>query len=448
MKPLPIVAIVGRPNVGKSTLFNRYAGMRRAIVEDQPGVTRDRIVAEVEIAGRTVLIVDTAGLDPSPADGLPAAVQAQVQTALKEADAILFAVDGKSGLLPEDTEIARCLRRTLKPVLVVVNKIDVPQHAARLNEFFALPCGVPRAVSAEHGTGAWDALEELVAQLPPAAPETEVEEDANAAVRVALVGRPNVGKSSLLNRLLGEERVVVSEIPGTTRDAVDVRLEREGEGSFILIDTAGLRRPGRRREHAERGGALAALHSLERAEVALVVFDAFEGLCDQDIHVAGFARERGCAAALLANKWDLVGAGARENVPREVERRLRFMADTPLLRVSALRGTHVGKIFPLVRELSRAARLRVETSALNQWLRAVVAEREPPLAQQGARRRPVKFFYATQVDVRPPTFLIFCNHPEQVVPHYRRFLENRLRKAFGFYGTPVRLRFRARRERT
>jgi len=439
---LPIVAIVGRPNVGKSTLFNRFAGARRALVEDRPGITRDRIAEEVEVSLRRVLVVDTAGLDAEAEEGLPAAVQAQAQAAIDDADAILFLTDGQSGVLPEDESIARTLRRTDKPIALLVNKIDVPTHAARVGEFHALGFERTRAVSAEHGTGAWDALEEIVALLPAA----EAPALAPAGIRIAVVGRPNVGKSSLVNRLCGEQRVVVSDVPGTTRDAVDVRLER-GDDVYTLVDTAGLRRAGRRDREAERGSAVMTVRALERAEVALVVIDAAEGFTDQDARVAALARERGCAVAVLANKWDLVGDRADE-VARGIAHGLRFMADAPVLRISAKTGAGVGRILERVRRLHEAAERRIGTAELNRWLQDAVRAHEPAMAQRGTRRRPLKFFYATQTATRPPTFVLFCTEPEAVQPSYRRFLENRLRESFDLEGAPVRLRLRARQGRS
>jgi GTP-binding protein len=440
---LPIVAIVGRPNVGKSTLFNRFAGARRALVEDRPGITRDRIADEIEVSGRRVLIVDTAGLDPEAEQGLPSAVQAQAQAAIRDADAILFLTDGQSGVLPEDESIAKTLRRTDTPIALLVNKIDVPGHAARVGEFHALGFARTRAVSAEHGTGAWDALEELVAELPQAA-EAEAP-PAAPGIRIAVVGRPNVGKSSLVNRLCGEQRMVVSDVPGTTRDAVDVRLERDGE-VYTLVDTAGLRRAGRRDREAERGSALMTVRALERAEVALVVMDAGEGFTDQDARVAALARERGCSVAVIANKWDKVESDRGEDVARGIAHGLRFMPDAPVLRISAKTGAGVGRILARVRRIHEASQRRIGTAELNRWLQEAVRLHEPAMAQRGTRRRPLKFFYATQTATRPPTFVLFCTEPESVQPSYRRFLEKRLREAFDFEGTPVRLRLRARHE--
>jgi len=441
---LPIVAIVGRPNVGKSTLFNRYAGRRRVLVEGAPGITRDRIAEEVELGERRLLLVDTAGLDSNAERGLSAAVQAQARAAIEQADAILFVVDGQQGRLPDDEALARLLHRTPKPVSLLVNKIDSPKQDAGIAEFLGLGFERCRAVSAEHGRGAWDALEELAAGLPESARVDD--RAAGEGTRIALVGRPNVGKSSILNRLAGEERVVVSELPGTTRDAIDTRVVHEGR-AYTLVDTAGLRRPGRRTRTAERGSALMTVRSLERAEVALVVIDASEGAGDQDARVASLARERGCACGVLANKWDLVARAdgeRRRAVWRSILHALRFMHDSPVLQVSALTGAGFGRILPLVDELARAGERRIGTAELNRWLEEAVSRHEPAMAQRGSRRRPVKFHYATQTGVNPPSFVLFCNNPSAVQPAYRRFLENRLREAFDLRGTPVRLRLRAR----
>jgi GTP-binding protein len=443
--PLPIVAIVGRPNVGKSTLFNRFAGHRRALALDEPGLTRDRIAEEVEAGGRRVLLVDTAGLDPDAQEELAAAVQAQARSAIEGADAILFLVDGRAGLLPQDEELARTLRRSAKPLTLVVNKIDRPEHAPRLAEFHALGLERTRAVSAEHGGGAWDALEELVALLPPAA--AEAQPAAGEGVRIAVVGRPNVGKSSLVNRLAGEERVVVSDVPGTTRDAIDVHVEHAGERT-LLVDTAGLRRAGKRSQSAERGSALMTVRALERANVALVVIDASQGATDQDARVAGLALERGCAVGVLANKWDLVAGREEAQVGRllgELRRRLRFLGDAPVLTVSAKTGAGVDRIFELAGRLAAASERRIPTAELNRWLAKTVALHDPAMAQKGPRRKPVKFYYGTQTGTRPPTFVLFCSEPRAVQSSYRRFLENQLRDAFELAGTPVRLRLRARR---
>ncbi len=486
-EPLPIVAIVGRPNVGKSRLFNRYAGHNRALVQNQPGITRDRIAEEITVSGRRILLVDTAGLDPEPDAqlSLESQVQAQARSAVDRADAILFVVDGQVGLLPEDEAIARILRRTESPLCLAVNKIDIPEHEDRVHEFHRLGFASTWGVSAEHGRGAFDALEDLVAALPeepesdsfdagadpgriltlpsgdavPDYSETPVDGDFGVdeakpsllrrdveqdELRVAVVGRPNVGKSSLVNRLLGEERVVVSDIPGTTRDAIDTWLEVDGS-AFVLVDTAGLRRPGRRDQRVERASALMTVRSLERADTALLLIDASEGFTDQDAHVASLVRDRGCAAVVLANKWDQVPAERGEEVVDAVKHGLRFMSDVPVLSISALTGARITRVFPALLKVAAAGRERIPTPELNRWLQETVRRHEPKLARKANQvRRPIKFFYAVQTGVRPPTFTFFCTQANSIQTSYRRYLENRLRERFGFDGTPIRLQMRNR----
>ncbi len=440
---LPIVAIVGRPNVGKSTLFNRFAGTRRALVEDVPGITRDRIATEIEVGARRVLIVDTAGLDGEAEEGLHGAVQQQARSAISEADAVLFLVDGQSGLLPEDESLARTLRQTSKPVMLAVNKIDRPQHQSRIGEFYGLGFEHTRGISAEHATGAWDALEELVEQISETSKPEPVRDE---GIRIAIVGPPNVGKSSLLNRLVGEDRVVVSEIPGTTRDAIDTLIV-QGDQRFTLIDTAGLRKQGRRSRTAERGSALMTVRALERAQIAFVAVDAGEGFRAQDATIASLAQERGCATVILANKWDLVekdGPDRAKEVREKIQRGLRFLADAPLCQVSAKTGAGVGRLLERAQRLQQTAERRIPTAELNRWLQDSVHRHEPAMAQRGRRKRPLKFFYATQTNVRPPTFVLVCTDPSSVQPSYRRFLENRLRESFDFDGIPIRLRLRPR----
>ena len=391
------------------------------------------------------MIVDTAGLVTAAEEGLHAAIQAQANSAVDEADAILFLVDGKSGLIPEDEILARALHRADKPITLAINKIDTPEHVARAAEFYRLGYERMRPISAEHGRGAWDALEELVAELPEA-PERARDED---GIRIVVVGRPNVGKSSLVNRLVGAERVVVSEIPGTTRDAIDIRITR-GDEVFTLIDTAGLRRPGRRTRTAEGLSALMAVRSLERADVALLVIDASEGLTDQDAHIASLVRDRGRAAVAIANKWDLVVAQAVDDPGRQLRVRdeiahgLRFMADIPIVPVSAKTGKSFQNILPSVKQMAEVSAREIPTAQLNRWLRDAVSRHEPAMAQRGMRRRALKFFYATQTSVRPPTFIVFCTEPDAVKTSYLRFLENRLREQFDLRGTPIRLRLRKR----
>ncbi|MEE2678897.1 MAG: ribosome biogenesis GTPase Der, partial [Myxococcota bacterium] len=398
---------------------------------------------EVEVENRPVLLVDTAGLEPAADTGLPAAIQAQAQAALAEADAILFVVDGRAGRLPGDDDLARLLHRAPQPVSLLVNKLDLPQHDAQLTEFLGLGFERCQAVSAEHGRGAWDALEELVALLPegdaaPAAPAS--------GTRIAVVGRPNAGKSSLVNRLCGEERVVVSEVPGTTRDTVDTRIEWEGR-TFTLVDTAGLRRSGRRDRTAERVSALMTVRALDRADVALVVVDAADGVSEQDARICSLALDRGCACVVLANKWDVVaaeGAERGERVRDDLAHALRFASHAPVVQVSARTGAGIQRILPLVGRVGQAGERRIPTADLNRWLERTVARHEPAMAQRGTRRKPVKFLYATQIGVRPPSFALFCSAPNEIQASYKRFLENRLRADYDFEGTPVRLFLRAR----
>ncbi len=444
---LPLIAIVGRPNVGKSTLFNRLAGRRRALVDDTPGVTRDRIAAEVSVGGRSVLIVDTAGLDPDADSEIEAAVQEQARAALAAADAILFVTDGQSGLVPQEHEIADLLRRAQKPVALAVNKIDLPRHAPRMLEFHALGIEPVRAISAEHGAGAWDLLEEIVGQLPAPSEASEpgsLATDRERPLRIALVGRPNTGKSSLLNRLAGETRVVVSSEAGTTRDSIDVEVELDGR-TYVFVDTAGMRRPGKRDRLVERGSALMAVRAIEAADAALVLIDASEGFTDQDARVLMLVRERGRPCVLLANKWDrIANEGEATRVREGLAQRLRPLPDVPILEISAKTGKNTRKILPRAAEVALSAAQEIPTSALNRWLQDSVRRHEPSMAQRGTRKRPIKFFYATQTGTRPPTFMLFCTEPDDVLDSYRRFLENRLREEFGFAGVPVRLRLRKR----
>lgn len=441
---LPVVALVGRPNVGKSTLFNRYAGYRRALVADQPGLTRDRIAERIEIDGRMIWIVDTAGLDPVRGDGLEAAVQEQARAAVENADVILFVVDGKLGLVPEDEAIAATLRRSGKPLGLLVNKIDQPMHhQGRVNDFYRLGIEETHAVSAEHGGGVFDALERILSRLPEEADRPKAED---AGTRIAIVGRPNVGKSSIANRLAKEERVVVSATPGTTRDAVDIQITREGV-DYVLVDTAGLRKIAKRDGPGEHGGALMTLKSLERADIALLIVDAAEGITDQDARVASLMRDQGCSALVLANKWDLVETEDRPDILEKIGHGLRFMSDVPIVPVSALTGAGLNPLFKKLRKVAAAGEQRIPTADLNRWLQDVADKHPPSMASRGAMRRPNKLFYASQVGVRPPTIIVFCTDPKAIQTSYVRFLENQLRLSFGFAGTPVRVRLRERSRR-
>ena len=439
---LPMVAVVGRVNVGKSTLFNRLVRRRRALVEDRPGVTRDRVVATARIEGRDVMLVDTGGLDPQAEQGIPAAVRAQVGRAVEEAAVILFVVDVHSGLLPLDRTIADLLRRAERQVVVVANKCDGPKREFGYAEFHALGFSEVIPVSAEHRRNIVD-LEIAIAERLPAAEPPPVESGGSedTAVRVAIVGRPNVGKSSLLNRLVGEGSVVVDAVPGTTRDATDHRL-RLGSDEVVLIDTAGLRRPGRRAERLERGSAFMALRSVEQADVAVLLIDATEGVTDQDAKIARLALDRGRPLVVALNKWDAVdpGEGAQE-LQRGVERRLRFIREPTLLRISAKTGKGTSRVLPAALALARESQRRVPTSEINQALRDALRQLQPPM---GGRKRP-RLYYATQISARPFTVLVFASNPDYVPEHYRRYLESFFRKRFGIRSAPVRVRLRPRR---
>lgn len=434
----PVVALVGRPNVGKSALFNRIAGRRIAIVEDLPGLTRDRLVAPVEWRGHRFELVDTGGFVSEPEGPLAEQVRAQTERAIRDADVVLLVVDGRAGLLPEDREIARYLRETGRPMIVVVNKVDRPQEAEALAaEFYAL--GIPEVfcVSALHGLGIGELLDELVQRLAPSGPMGPPED----GVRVAIVGRPNVGKSSLVNALAGMERVVVDEAPGTTRDAVDVVL-RDGERTFVLVDTAGLRRRSRVRDAVEFYGTVRTREAIERANVAVLVLDATEGPTDQDQRIAQEVAEAGRALVVALNKWDLVRPEDAPEVLRQARHALRHVAFAPVVPTSARTGHHVRRLLDVVSRADAAHARRIPTGVLNRAVREAVAAAQPPADPTG---RPLRVYYATQVGSRPPAVALFVNDPELVSSAYARYLEHRLREAFDLTGTPVRLLPRSRR---
>ena len=441
---LPVIAIIGRPNVGKSTLFNRIVGSRRAIVDDVPGVTRDRVVASASRGGKAFLCVDTGGFAAEPPRdpaALPARVREQTLAAIAEADCVVCVFDAVTGLVPEDRETVRLLRRSGKPVVYAVNKIDTASREALLHDFHA--AGVDRllAVSAAHGRGVEVLLDAVLGSLPERGTALA---ERRAATRLALVGRPNVGKSSLLNRLLGEERAIVTPEPGTTRDAIDTPLTVDGR-PYVLIDTAGIRRRGRVREALERHGAVRALDTLARADLVLAVLDASEGMTDQDARLVGRARDAGRGVILLANKWDLVLPDARDpgTFRRTLEAARPAFADLPLLCVSALTGEGLEDVFPTVVRVERAYGAVLPTPALNRALAAAL-DATPPPSPGG---RPLRFYYATQTDRRPPTVTVFTNHPEAVPSAYARYLTGRLTRAFGLVAVPLRLHFRPRRSR-
>ena len=457
MLSLPVVAIVGRPNVGKSTLFNRLVGERVAIVDDVSGTTRDRVYATADWNGRDFTVVDTGGLELEPGTQIEARVQDQARVAMEEADLILFVVDAEAGLAPLDHEVADRLRRATKPVILVVNKADNPRREAEGAEFYALGFDPTITVSAQHGRNTGDLADEIVERLPPAAPEApsvqtdadlptdaELAELAEAEMgppRVAIVGRPNTGKSTFVNRVLGQERMIVADTPGTTRDPVDTAVELDGE-PMILIDTAGIRRRGSIDRGIERYSVLRAMKAIDRADVAVVMTDATEGYTAQDAHVVGHVLEAGKGIVLVINKWDEVekdGTTADAWLKR-LRRDAPYLAWADIVFASALTGQRVERVLREARRVADERYRRVSTGELNRVVMDAVRAHPP----SHVRNRLPKVLYATQVAVAPPTFVIFVNDPELIHFSYKRYLENRIREEYGFLGTPIRLIFRRR----
>ncbi|MCK6630117.1 MAG: ribosome biogenesis GTPase Der [Anaerolineae bacterium] len=455
----PIVALVGRPNVGKSTLFNRLVGQRKAIVEDLAGTTRDRLYGDAEWAGRDFIVVDTGGLDfdaaPPPANqsdttGFQAGVASrlflreireQAEIAIAEAEVIVLLVDGEAGLTSADHDVAALLRRTDKPVILAVNKADNQKRRSEAVEFYALGLGDPIPVSALHGTGSGDLLDAIVAGLPPAEMETEAEDE---AIKIAILGRPNVGKSSLLNKLLGEERVIVSDVPGTTRDAIDMPIQYEGL-DVVLIDTAGIRRRGKIEGGVEKYSFLRSLKAVSRADVCLLLIDAVDMVTAQDAHIAGYILEEAKSVVVIVNKWDLVekDTNTMNEYTSRVRTELKFLDYVPVLFISAKSGQRVDKVLPLALQVQEERLRRISTGEVNRLLREAVAKNPP----KGAQRHRLKFYYATQAGVDPPTFVFFVNDRTLVHFSYERYLENTIREQYGFLGTPLRLVFRSRGEK-
>jgi len=438
----PLVAIVGRANVGKSTLFNRLLRESRSLVEDRPGVTRDRVASLTQIEGHEVLLVDTGGLDPDAELGIPGAIRRQVALVVAEAAVIVFVVDARDGALPGDQQIAELLRRAGPKVVVVANKADNPKLEAASAEFHRL--GFPEIIptSAAHARGLVDLEMSIAERLPVEAVDAAPERRAGPP-RFAIVGRPNVGKSSLLNALLGEERNIVADEPGTTRDATDSFLRVNGR-EVVLVDTAGMRKPGRRADRLERGSALMALRSLERADIGLLVLDAESGVTEQDAKIARLALDRGRPLVLVLNKWDVIeGSDRGAEVERQLERRLGFVPEPVLLRTSAKTGRGLARLLPEALRLHDDLDVEVPTAELNRALEEATTRNVPPL--RGKRR--ARFFYATQIAKRPLTVLIFMNDPTLIAPNYHRYLEGFFRKRFGVRSAPVRVRLRGRADR-
>jgi len=428
----PVVAIVGRPNVGKSTFFNYLAGKRISIVEDTPGVTRDRIYAEVEWRSRKFTMIDTGGIEPYSEDLIMQQMKRQAEIAIDTADVIVFMVDVKDGMTAADKEVASMLRKANKPVVLAVNKVDnVGDPPPEVYEFYNLGFGDVLTVSSVHGLGTGDLLDEIYKYFP----ESDKDEYDDDVIKVAVIGKPNTGKSSLINYILGEERVIVSDIPGTTRDAIDTYVEN-GNDKYVFIDTAGIRRKSRINENIERYSIIRSWTAVERADVCLIMIDAQEGVTEQDTKIAGYAHEQGKASIIVVNKWDLIEktTGTLEEYRRVVLEKLGFMTYAPVLFISAKTGQRINKVFELIKYVADQASFRVSTGMLNDLVNEATAMVQPP-SDKGKR---LKIFYMTQTGVKPPTFVIFVNNIELLHYSYVRYLENQLRKSYGFEGTPIR----------
>ncbi|MGD9678594.1 MAG: ribosome biogenesis GTPase Der [Vulcanibacillus sp.] len=435
----PIVAIVGKPNVGKSTIFNRLAKKRISIVEDKPGITRDRIYSSSDWLDHSFNIIDTGGIDVVSEDEIMIRTRHQAELAIDEADVIIFIVDGKDGLTLVDKEVAKFLYKSKKAVVLAVNKIDNIKMQKDIFEFYELGFGEPFPISGAHGIGLGDLLDEVVKHFPV---QEEIEEEGDL-IRVAVIGRPNVGKSSLVNAILGEERVIVSEVAGTTRDAIDT-LFSTPEQDYVLVDTAGMRKRGKVYESTEKYSVLRALKAIDECDVALIVIDGHEGIIEQDKKIAGYAHEAGRACIFIVNKWDIVEKDDKtmQMFSDKIRDEFQFMTYAPILFVSALTKRRVSQVLPKVNIVAEAHTMRVKTSVLNDIIFDAIALNPPP-THKGKR---LKINYSTQVSVKPPTFIVFVNDPELMHFSYERFLENRIRSSFNFEGTPVHIIIRKKNE--
>ena len=437
----PIVAVVGRPNVGKSTLFNRLAGERISIVQDTPGVTRDRIYADVEWLDKKFTLIDTGGMEPGTEDIILKQILQQAEIAIETADVIVFVVDVKTGVIDDDIQVANILRKTNKPIVLAVNKVDnMRKDNFEVLEFYNLGIGDPIAISAGQALGLGDLLEEVTKHFPDDAYYTEDESE----LKVAIIGKPNVGKSSLINKILGEDRHIVSNIPGTTRDAVDSPIEIDGQ-KYVFIDTAGMRRKSKIKEEIERFSIIRAVAAVERCDVAILVIDAQEGITDQDTKIAGIAHERGKAAIVAVNKWDAIEKDDKtmNKYLKDIGNELAYMPYAPRVFISAHTGQRLTRMLELIQTVHENHALRISTGVLNDVLIEAMAMQQPP-ADKG---RQLKIYYMTQVGVKPPTFVIFVNDRELLHFSYRRYIENQLREAFGFVGTPIHFVVREKGEK-
>ncbi|MGD0231388.1 MAG: ribosome biogenesis GTPase Der [Syntrophorhabdales bacterium] len=431
----PIISIVGRPNVGKSTLFNRLIGYRKAITEDVPGVTRDRNYGEFEYGGKSFIVIDTGGFEPEGAEKITSLVKEHIYSAMEESSMIIFLLDAKEGLLPEDGEIAAILRRFNKPVFYVVNKVDSQKREAETADFYRLGVEKLYAVSAAHGLGLGDLLDDMGRMVEPGR-----EEGAAGGIKIAVVGRPNTGKSSIVNRLLGSDRMIVSDIPGTTRDAID-SIIRFGQETFTVIDTAGLRKKSRIFLKVEEHSVMSALRSVERADVVNLVIDGREGVGHQDGAIAHLILSAGKGICIVVNKWDLMDRHiAQDDYRREVRTRLPHADFAPVIFTSALTGENVEDILEIDTAIARQLARRIATPKLNRAFEEFTGRLSPPVVEG----KQIKIFYASQLRSAPPTFVLFLNYPDRLPEHYKRFLENSLRQKYGFRGAPIRLFFRKR----
>ena len=435
---LPVMAIVGRPNVGKSTLFNRLSRVKKAIVIDEPGATRDRNYGEAEWNGRTFTVIDTGGFEPVSRERMLIQMREQTTLAIEEADVIVFLLDGHEGLTPSDEDIAAILRRTRKSVFYAVNKIDGPRHEAQVYDFYRLGADVIFPISAQHGRGIGDLLDSAVDALPV----IDVPEHDDSAIRIALIGRPNTGKSSLVNRILGYERTIVNDTPGTTRDAIDTPFSYENQ-SYVLIDTAGIRRKSRVSLTLEKYCVLEAITVLTRCDIALIMIDAVDGVTEQDTKIAGLAYERGVPSLFVLNKWDLITKDTMTigEYVRQLKDKLKFFDFAPIISISALTGQRVTKIFDFVTELHRQSTTRVPTSQLNAVMHEITSAHPPPRY----RNRPHSIVFSTQVGIAPPTFVFFVKEPQAIHFSYERYLANRIRENLPFDSVPIRLIFRRKK---
>ena len=437
----PVVAIVGRPNVGKSTLFNKITGKRISIVEDTPGITRDRIYADAEWCGREFTLVDTGGIEPAGTDEILVQMRNQAELAIDMADVIVFMVNVNDGMTASDKDVAAMLRKCGRPVLLVCNKVDRPgEPPMEMYEFYNLGIGDPIAISSIHGMGVGDLLDEIVALLP----EEDVEEEEEDVIKVAIVGKPNAGKSSLVNKILGENRVIVSNVAGTTRDAIDSTYEKDGQ-KYVLIDTAGMRKRGKINENVERYSVVRALSAVDRADVCLIMVDATEGITEQDTKIAGYVHEAGKASIIVVNKWDIVEkeTNTMKNFKNRVKEQFNFMMYAPSMFISAKTGQRVDDLFAQIKSVLAENTKRISTGVLNDVINEAIAMVQPP-SDKGKR---LKIYYATQASTKPPTFILFVNNAELAHYSYIRYLENQLRAKFGFEGTPVRFIVREKKKK-